>query len=131
MKKIILVYVVSLIFFSCNNRNLKNENLTGQWAISKIEYADMDYEPFLYSNALIFKEDNIVSIPETEHFNKEYGHWEVINSNKQLKITCVNKVFRGVYNISYKSHEKNTEILLESDSTHIKMTKLLSLLNLW
>ncbi len=126
-----------LMFFSCNNeKNTVYNKLKGQWAIEELKYLNKNYKNNLYSNVLIFEDNNEVSIPESVHFKKDLSSsWSLKEMNNQilLNINSTNIVFNATFNINFieDKERKLRGIILKSDTIYLKAFKLLQNYNDW
>ncbi|MFI1745947.1 hypothetical protein [Thalassobellus sediminis] len=117
--------IITLI--SCSNNSLKNE-IEGQWAIKEITYSGKSYKDQMYTNALIFRENNEISIPETFHFKKDKNAtWKVLENKNSITINTSTTVFDDTFDVEFINRTENDPlgIILKSDTIYIKAYKLL------
>jgi hypothetical protein len=107
--------------------SLENQ-IKGQWAIKEITYSGKSYKDQMFSNVLIFKDNNQVSIPETFHFKKDKNAtWKSIENKKSIVINTSATVFEGTFDVEFIDRTENDPlgIILKSDTIYIKAYKLL------
>ncbi len=112
---------------SCSKNDFKSK-VEGQWAIEEISFSGKNYKDQLYSNVLIFKEQNQVSIPETFHFKKDgNANWRVLENNKGILINTSATVFNDTFDVKFinRTDTKPLGMILKSDKIYIKAFKLL------
>ena len=112
---------------SCSNLTLENQ-VRGQWAIKEITYSGKSYKDQMYSNVLIFSENNEVSIPETFHFKKDKNAtWKSLENKKSIVINTSTTVFDDTFEVEFIDRTENDPlgIILKSDTIYIKAFKLL------
>jgi hypothetical protein len=118
-----------MILLSCKtDEKILEKKLNGQWAIDSISYNKYDYKEDLRINFMVFDEENKISLPASEYFEKDKNaKWFLKNEDakKKLIIQCSDQVFNGEFSIEFiKENEKKIlGIELKSDSTYIKAFK--------
>jgi hypothetical protein len=140
-KKISSLFFWSILLMqstSCDiNKNIIHKRLLGQWAIEEIKYETKSYKDQMYSNVLIFKEENKLLIPETFHFKKDKtASWTLKrkeNNEIEVNINTSNTVFNGVFSVRFIEDKKRKlrGIVLESDIIYVKAYKLLQDYSKW
>jgi hypothetical protein len=122
-----LTFFLIITLTSCSSNSLKNE-IEGQWAIKEITYSGKSYKDQMYTNALIFRENNEVSIPETFHFKKDKNAtWKVLENKNSITINTSTTVFDDTFDVEFINRTENDPlgIILKSDTIYIKAYKLL------
>ena len=122
-----LTLILILFMTSCSNMSLENQ-IKGQWAIEEITYSGKSYKDQMFSNVLIFKENNQVSIPETIHFKKDNSaNWKTVENKKSIVINTSTTVFADNFDVEFIDRTENDPlgIILKSDMIYIKAYKLL------
>ncbi len=122
-----LIFALIFILSSCSYSNINNE-IQGQWAIEELTINGKSYIDQMYSNVLIFKENNRISIPETFHFKKDKNAtWKTNKGEDSITIKTYTTVFNDTFNVKFISRTGNDPlgIILKSDNIYIKANKLL------
>lgn len=118
-----------LFCFGCKNKNeIITDKLSGQWAIDSISYNGINYKNDLRINFIVFDQENKISLPASDYFEKDYdAKWFLKHDNEKniLLINCKDEVFNGKYNLIFiKNQEKKLlGIELKSDSTFVRAYK--------
>ena len=136
MKKLFYLILV-LSFLSCKSKKeLTYKRLVGKWAIEEITYLDKSYKDQLYINAIILKENNNISVPETVHFVKDKNAtWKLIERGNDflIQINTNNTVFNDTFDVKFISDKERSlrGVILKSDTIFIKAFKLLQNYHKW
>lgn len=130
MKKA-LTYLVVLLLLSCNREDRLMDKLDHAWIIDEITYKNRPYTDSLRYNVLGITKHDIglmAQIPATVQTEREYVFAELLEKDDAdyLKLNSQNKMFAGVYKISFikDPERKLLGIELTSDSLKIKAFKL-------
>jgi len=117
------VFVLIISSISCAQ---SPESLTkGNWVLEKI-YADgVDiFEEEVSTNMVVFKEDEVFRSPQVgERLSKLdlTGTWSIDDATNQITLNNRNEYFNGTFDICFKWHKNNGNLLMILNSTNIRM----------
>ncbi len=138
LNKYFLLSLVIIVFVSScvEEKQSLYSKLKGQWAINELKYDGLSYKEQLYSNVLIFRDNGVISIPRSAHFEKDRkATWELINENNRtmLVLKTFNKVFKDTFEVRFRKNKEKQliELILKSDTISINSYKLLQNYNRW
>src|SRR6476620_6283936 len=129
MRNFIAIASVIIICLSCNSKESTLENkIVGQWSIEEFRYCNISYIDSLYINFIVFEKNNIVSIPESKFFEKDYQakwNYSQLHNKDVVKIIPKDTMFNGDYEITFFKNYKRKllGIELKSNKTYIKACK--------
>jgi len=133
--KILIISISLIILNSCSKIDMKSR-IKGQWAIEEVIYSGKSYKDQMYSNVLIFEDNDKISIPESVHFKKDRSSsWQLLKKNNSMVmiIKSSNKVFTDTFEIKFIKNEKKKlrGVILQSDTIQIEAYKLLQNYDRW
>src|ERR1700744_5496265 len=115
MRKILMLFLISLFLYSCTNRKVENV-IDGWWTIDTIYYKNYNIKTCLANNSLFFKFDNKSELPVAmsncgpiikNSFDRS-AEIKLTNSETandsiplRLKIVTKNEIFAGLNKIVF------------------------------